>query len=279
MGQVKLFGKSFPNYSIFFLLITGCTHLPSTQERLENATKLAEDAGWTSETISTSYFDLQAFLPAQRLKHKRLTILIEGDGLAWISPSKSSSDPTPLNPVSLKLALAYKPDHAVAYLGRPCQFTSQNEAQCTQKYWTSHRFSEEVIIATDEAITALKTMTGASEVQLMGYSGGGAVAALVASRRVDVARLVTFAGNLDTTAWTELHQISPLSGSLNPADAVTELQAIPQVHYVGGHDRVIPAEIVESFHRLLHPKTNSQIIIIPEADHRCCWQQVIREMK
>lgn len=276
---MKSFGKSFPNYSIFFLLITGCTHLPSTQERLENATKLAEDAGWTSETILTSYFELQAFIPAQHLKHKHLTVFIEGDGLAWVSRSQPSTDPTPLNPVSLKLALAYESDHAVAYLGRPCQFTSHDQKRCRQKYWTSHRFSEEVIAATDEAITVIKTMTGASEVQLVGYSGGGAVAALVASRRNDVTRLVTFAGNLNTTAWAELHHISPLSGSLNPADAVSGLQGIQQIHYVGEYDRVIPAEIVESFHRLFSPKTDSHIIIIPEADHQCCWQQVIREMK
>jgi|TARA_R100000935_G_scaffold21296_1_gene39706 dienelactone hydrolase len=276
---LKQFVKSFPFYIIFILLITGCTHLPSTQERLASATKLAEDAGWTSETISTSYFDLQAFIPAQRLKNNRLTVFIEGDGLAWISRSQPSSDPTPLNPVSLKLALAYESDDAVAYLGRPCQFTSHDQKRCTQKYWTSHRFSKEVIIATGEAITALKIMIGASELQLVGYSGGGAIAALVASRRDDVTRLVTFAGNLNTTAWTELHHISPLSGSLNPADAVSGLQGIQQIHFVGEHDRVTPAEIVESFNRLLPLTADSQIIIIPEADHRCCWLQVIKQMK
>jgi hypothetical protein len=45
------------------------------------------------------------------------------------------------------------------------------------------------------------------------------VASLVAARRHDVVRLVTVAGNLDHLAWTTLHGVSPLTGSLNPADA------------------------------------------------------------
>ncbi|HET8807234.1 MAG TPA: hypothetical protein VFM76_02535, partial [Methylophaga sp.] len=128
---------------------------------------------WTSEIIPTSYFELQAFMPERRIKHPLLTVFIEGDGLAWISRAQPSSNPTPLDPVSLKLALAYKHDHAVAYLGCPCQFT-QYDARCTQKYWTSHRFSEEVIASTSEAISVIKNLMGASDVQLYGYSGGGA---------------------------------------------------------------------------------------------------------
>jgi len=274
IGQVKQLVMTIPVMVIFIVLITGCTHLPSAQQRLDLASKLAEDAGWKAETINTAHFELQAFMPEQRSEQALLSVFIEGDGLAWISRTQPSSNPTPLNPVSLQLALAYEQDHAVAYLARPCQFALQDDDRCTQKYWTSHRFSEEVIAATDEAITALKAKTGAAEIQLVGYSGGGAVATLVASRRDDVIRLVTIAGNLDTAAWADWHRISPLSGSLNPADAVSGLEGIQQIHFVGEQDRVVPMQIAAGF-RLLFPQTaDIQIITVPDADHSCCWQQL-----
>ena len=276
---MKQFVLTFPGFVIFSLLITGCTHLPSAQQRQYLATQLVEDAGWTSERITTSYFELQAFMPKQRLEHTLLTVFIEGDGLAWISRSQPSSNPTPLDPVSLKLALAYEHDGGVAYLGRPCQFIPHDEDRCLQKYWTSHRFSEAVIAATNEAVTTLKTHYGASDIQLVGYSGGGAVATLVASRRDDVTRLVTLAGNLNTTAWTELHRISLLSGSLNPADAVSGLQDIQQIHFVGERDHIVPKQIADSF-RFLFPQTaDIQVISVPDANHSCCWQHVIKQMK
>jgi hypothetical protein len=42
-----------------------------------------------------------------------------GDGLAWLSSDVPSSDPTPLDPLALRLALA-KPARNAAYLARPC---------------------------------------------------------------------------------------------------------------------------------------------------------------
>jgi hypothetical protein len=66
-----------------------------------------------------------------------------------------------------------------------------------------------VISASNQAVDALKQRYGAQEIVLVGYSGGGAVAALVAARRTDVVRLVTVAGNLDHLAWTHLHSVPP----------------------------------------------------------------------
>ena len=89
------------------------------------------------------------------------------------------------------------------------------------------------------SVTQLKYRFGAKSVALVGYSGGGAVVALVAAGRTDVVKLTTVAGNLDHAEWTKKHMISPLSGSLNPADYWRRLVDIPQVHYVGGRDEII----------------------------------------
>ncbi len=63
------------------------------------------------------------------------------------------------------------------------------------------------------AIDKLKQKYNSEKLQLIGYSGGGAVVTLVASQRSDVISLVTIAGNLDHQTWTKHHKVSPLTGS------------------------------------------------------------------
>ena len=86
------------------------------------------------------------------------------------------------------------------------------------RYWTTHRFAPEVIRASDLALDRLKTLFGAQRLVLVGYSGGAAVALLVAARRHDMGQIITVAGNLDHQAWTHYHHVQALSGSLNPVD-------------------------------------------------------------
>src|SRR3546814_2839304 len=63
--------------------------------------------------------------------------------------------------------------------------------------WTSARFSDGVIVSMSDALDRLKEEAGASSLDLVGYSGGGGVAVLLAARRRDVVSIVTIAGNLD----------------------------------------------------------------------------------
>ena len=140
-----------------------------------------------------------------------LTVYIEGDGLAWRTRSIPSTNPTPIDPVGLKLALAHPLGNA-AYLARPCQYVGGHTARgCDQSYWTNKRFAREVIESSNEALTTLKLEFGARHLQLVGYSGGGAVAALLAAKRDDVIRLVTVAGNLEHLAWTMVPFFEPSS--------------------------------------------------------------------
>jgi dienelactone hydrolase len=200
-----------------------------------------------------------------------LTVYIEGDGLAWINGSTPSLDPTPLNPLALRLALR-DPSGAAVYLARPCQFvTGAQRRGCQRKYWTSHRFAPEVIEASSSAIEQLKQRFAAERLVLVGYSGGGAVAALIAAQRRDVMRLVTVAGNLDHRAWTADLHLSALDGSLNPADAWRRLQSVPQIHFVGGQDRVLGESVVESYRARFAPGPAPTVRVLPTFDHHCCW--------
>jgi len=254
----------------FFL--AACMALPSPAERRHAVDALAQTQGWRALTIPAEPFDLVAYLPPAPAQASWLTIYFEGDGLAWITSTQVSPDPTPRDPLALRLALA-QPEGAVAYLGRPCQYVHAEAGRCPSRYWTSDRFAPEVIAATDHAIDVLKRRFGASRLTLVGYSGGAAVAALVAARRTDVERLVTIAGNLDHQAWTTYHRVAPLAGSLNPADQLEALRPLSQWHFVGARDDNITPALVQGFADRFPAGQRPVVRIEPGFDHRCCWAE------
>jgi hypothetical protein len=256
---------------IALLVLAGCAHVDhSPQTRWQQADQLAADASWQKIYLSAGDFVLAAFTPRSLQQSDTLTIYIEGDGLAWIDSSTPSFDPTPVKPVALQLALRHPHGNAV-YLARPCQYVAGvDRRNCTMTYWTNRRFAPEVIEASNQAITQLKQRLNATNIELIGYSGGGAVAALVAARRKDVTRLITVAGNLDPVAWTKMHHGSPLTGSLNPADEWLALSSVPQLHFIGGQDKNVPMAVAESY-RARFPDHRPQLRVVDSFDHHCCW--------
>ena len=254
-------------------LLLACTSNPSQQMRYTLAQRLTDQHGWSKVALETDYFTLQTFMPNAISKTDALTIYIEGDGLAWRSAYSPSINPTPVNPLALKLALL--DTNPAAYLARPCQYVEENQSKnCIPKYWTSHRFSAEVIASTNQAMDLIKSKFGAQKLTLVGYSGGGAVAALVAAKRSDVIKLITVAGNLDHAYWTKQQHLSPLSGSLNAADVWMDLQKIPQRHYVGDQDSTIGKDIAQSYASQFIINKQPSITVIPNFDHHCCWESI-----
>jgi dienelactone hydrolase len=252
------------------LLVSGCVSIPSPSQRQLTAEKIISQQGWQPILIQGHNFDLKAYTPAPK-NTDVLTIYIEGDGFAWRTQSEPSTDPTPINPLGLKLALAH-PGGNAAYLARPYQYVGGlNGKGCNKTYWTQKRFAVEVIEASDQALTVLKLRFGAHHLQLVGYSGGGAVATLLAAQRDDVVRLVTVAGNLDHRAWTDAHHIQPLDGSLNPIDYWPALTKIPQVHFVGEKDLIINKAIAVSYRKRFTAPQNINIVSLSDFNHHCCW--------
>ncbi|SMB26554.1 conserved protein of unknown function [Sterolibacterium denitrificans] len=268
-------GRRYPSRAITLgllavWLLTACISLPSPAERRKLADTLAAERGWRAAALPAGAFELLAYLPAQPLADAELAVYIEGDGFAWQTPSTPSPDPTPRNPLALRLALA-QPAGNAAYLARPCQYVDAAATGCNERYWTEQRFAPEVIDAADQALDALKTRFHAQRLTLVGYSGGGAVATLLAARRHDVTRLITIAGNLDHRAWTRHHHLQTLDGSLNPADASPLPASIHQVHLVGGKDRIIPAHIAQGFAAAYTADHRPEVRLIADYDHACCW--------
>lgn len=253
-------------------IIASCAALPSPEQRRESALHLATQAGWQAETLQAGAFSLLALAPAHIQPHGLLTLYIEGDGFAWLDSATPSADPTPLDPVGLRLALRH-PEGNAAYLARSCQFVGAGSARCRESYWTDARFAPEVVAAMNQAVDVLRQRFGAQHLQLIGYSGGGAIAELVAARRNDVVRIVTVAGNLDLRAWTSLHGLRPLTASLDPADQVGRVQQISQWHFAGEQDRIIPPALTRSYAERFPPQQRPVVRIVPGYDHHCCWAE------
>lgn len=264
-------------FLILNLLLSGCIQLPSVTQRTDSAERMAQQAGWIAKNIEAELFTLRTYRPVDLSETDTLTIYLEGDGFAWATPSTPSFNPTPINPVALKLAL--RDDMPAVYLARPCQYVSQGATKnCIPHYWTGGRFAPEVISATNQVLDELKGQYHATYLRLVGYSGGGAVAALVAARRSDVIRLITIAGNLDHRAWTGEKHLTPLSGSLNPADDWQALSRISQTHFVGGKDENIGISIVNAYKSRFKKGRPPDVIVIQQFDHQCCWEEVWPEL-
>jgi len=253
------------------IFLTGCASIALLQTRTERADNAAKSAGWISEIFATKQFTLQGYRPASMALGGVLAVYIEGDGVAWVTPTIRSSDPTPDEPLTLRLAIQ-DPTPNRLYLARPCQFLAPRaRAACSPDYWTSHRYAPEIVDALNDAIEQAKRRARAPKITLFGYSGGGALAVLIAARRNDVSRIVTIAGNLDHAAWTRLHRDSPLTGSLNPAKVADRISQIRQIHFVGRDDAVVPPAIAASYLGRVTDRSNISVIDVPGADHTCCW--------
>lgn len=270
--------SSFYKYSLIIIVcvyLQGCMKrldIPSPNLRCDHALKLSNTVGWQAHTIHTSQFALKVYRPSKILHGDTLRIYIEGDGFAWRDSETPSDNPTPITPLALQLAIKDRNYQRVAYLARPCQYVSGIDwGACREDYWTNLRFAPEVIDAMDQAVSTLKKQWQANKITLIGYSGGGAIALLVAARRSDVATVMTVAGVLDTQSWSRELGLLSLKGSLNPADQWQKLAVIPQTHWVGQNDNVVPIAIAKAYARRFPPDHKPIIKVMPHFNHACCW--------
>ena len=255
---------------LYAWLMAGCASDPAAEAR-ELARQLAERGGMTYRAVPAGRFVLATFHRGLALRSAMLVVYIEGDGRAWQGGRRISIDPTPRDPIGLRLAIA-DPRASVLYVARPCQQIREGlGTECDATYWTSHRFAPEVIDAVEAVIDRAQAPAGSRRLGLVGYSGGATIAALIAARRPDVDWLITAAGNLDHAAWTGWHRVAALQGSMNAVDARAELGRIDQLHLAGENDRVVPPRLVEGFVRALGDGDHIRFGVIPGFDHRCCW--------
>jgi hypothetical protein len=254
------------SYPLFAVIGIGMIACSSPAERFEQE---AIRLSLRSETYRGSPF-LHMLYRRERLQgpaqSQSLHVYLGSDG----TPMRAgfpAGDPTPRNPLALRL-LALDPDPAI-YLGRPCYHGLARSSGCSSEYWTSARYSEEVVASLAAAVRRFAEANGFEKISWFGYSGGGTLAVLLAQRFAETQSVVTVAANLDTQSWTEHHGYAPLTRSLNPASRRPLPNHVVQRHYFGGRDEVVPAHVTA---RSLVDSSESLTVFV-NYDHVCCWQQ------
>jgi dienelactone hydrolase len=243
------------------------------------ARRAIDEHGFQQAQVKADPFVLYTAFKGLDDADTRLTVYIEGDGRSWTNRYSPPIDPTPANPIALDLAVRDEAPRVV-YIARPCQYTRDRDRRgCHPRYWATHRFAEEVIDATNQVVDHYKAAFAVREIELVGFSGGGAVAALIAARRSDVVGLTTLGAPLDHATWTRIHGVTPMTNSLNPADQARDLQDVPQVHLVGADDSTVPAEVVRAYQARMSDPSMTRIIVLENHDHTCCWVENWRSLR
>ncbi|TKC88066.1 alpha/beta hydrolase [Trinickia terrae] len=257
--------------ALLVLLLAGSLAGCAALDPDAHADALAQPAHLQRETVDTGRFVLTAFSHISQ-PGKPLRVYIEGDGLAWLSRTEPSLDPTPRQAAGLALA-AQDPAPNVVYLARPCQFTPMAmNPRCGIPYWTGKRFAPDVIASMNDAVNHFAALTPGQPVELVGYSGGGAVAVLIAARRTDVASIRTVAGNLDDEFVNRLHGVSPMPESENAIDFASRVAAIPQIHFSGADDETVPPSVAQRFIEAAG-KQCARALTVPGMSHDGDWSR------
>ena len=255
---------------LFFIglaTLNGCT---GYQPQLD---QIIQDRGFERLVILGDGFTHLAFYRSDTHNLKNLRIYFEGDGSPWRTPTLIADDPTPRDPLALRL-MALDPGPAL-YLGRPCYHGLANESNCHPWLWTQGRYAEPIVVSMTTAISRFCQEQGYETVTLIGYSGGGVLAWLVAERLDNVTSLVTIAANLDIDAWTNLHGYTPLMGSMNPKTRPSLRPQVRQWHYLGSQDDNVPPAIILPF---LQAQPGPVRIQVVDLDHRHGWEALSPRM-
>lgn len=253
-----------------FGLLGGCAQI-SPEERNAMAQRLALKKGWTAQVLATQPYVLMSFGPPVTSSVDLVTVYLEGDGYAWVRGRYPSEDPTPLDPLALRLAMA-QPSAAAVYLARPCQFLKvENGSQCTALSWTRERFSADVLAAMNQGLDLIKKRFNAKYFVLVGFSGGARVGLELAAQREDIKQLITVAGNMDPAAWTDLLGLQPLAISTNNLALIRATEHLPQVYLVGDQDVVVPSVLTERFVARFPANNQPELLVIEGNAHVCCW--------
>jgi pimeloyl-ACP methyl ester carboxylesterase len=242
------------------LALAGCA---SNGARIDG---LAQSAGLQKRVVQAATYSLVVYAKPAPAPPERLFVFLEGDGNPWGSSGmQPQTDPTTRNPLALRLMIETPPP--AIYVARPC-YQGQADSNCSPERWTGGRYAEDVVASMVDAIESEAARLQANELVIVGYSGGGALAVLIAERMQGVVAVITMGANLDVAAWSRHHRYLPLTQSLNPALS-DRPHPWKEFHFNGAQDAIVPAATADLYFKR-YPQ--AQRFTIEKADHVCCWE-------
>ena len=91
---------------------------------------------------------------------------------------------------------------------------------------------------------------------------------------LNVKKIITIAGNLDHLAWTQYHNLPLLNESMNLESYRKQFAKIPQIHYVGSNDEVMPPILAREF-----VGKDDLIIEVDGAGHNEGWGKIYNKIR
>ncbi|MBB6092935.1 pimeloyl-ACP methyl ester carboxylesterase [Povalibacter uvarum] len=244
------------------LLLHACASPSQLVDRIASKAELSR-----SVVIGTGYRHVVYANAIATTASETVFVYIEGDGRPWRG-TRPAADPTTRKPVALQLLAETR--FPGIYVSRPC-YQEMNDPGCTPSSWTDARYSEAIV---SSMASAIGKASGGRKLVLVGYSGGGTLALLLAERLADVQGVITIGANLDTDAWTTKRNFLPLAGSINPAMS-QQAHPWPEIHLQGQHDIIVPPSTTE---RYFESYPRAQREQVDGFDHVCCWVEEWRRM-
>jgi len=261
---------------LFFGALSGClqllscatiTTIPQTQSG-----QAIDDFGFIA---IQSTLPIQAYLKTHVSKtqvelESVLTIYIEGDGAHWLFQMAPPPNPTPHKSLVVSLATQDQSPF-ILYLARPCQYIDIAQFKdCDPSVWTEGRFSSVVIQLANDVIDKVLLDLPKVRLNLVGHSGGGTIATLLAATRNDVRCLVTLAAPLDIAAWSRSVSVAPLRLSNNPAVPNVQLRNTRQTHFFGENDSIVKKESIGNYRNF---SDKADFIVVSGFNHTKAWAE------
>jgi pimeloyl-ACP methyl ester carboxylesterase len=244
-------------------LLASCALAP------ENLEREAQEYGFRKIHLPGIVHEHIAFENRSASYGVRLHVYLDGDGTPWLDRTRIADDPTPRNPLMLRLmALDSRP---ALYLGRPCYLGLADTEPCSPPLWTHRRFSPEVVDSMAQALRNYLASHRYSKLVFAGHSGGGTLAILLAKGFPETVAVISLAGNLDTLRWTGFHRYSALTGSLNPASLAPLPLSVKEMHFIGKNDANVLPEFVVARKK---SRANIEVTVLENFDQTCCWEQI-----
>jgi hypothetical protein len=254
--------KPFGLAAIIPLLAVALSGCSSPTRRADS---LAAQLGFHKAVVQGDGFRHVIYENAKPVRHGTLHVYLDGDGTPYARVTTPATDPTPRNPLMLRL-MALDSAGSI-YIARPCYFELQRDNACDPALWTTARYGSRVLSSMAAVVRGQMIERGAGRLEIFGLSGGGVIAVLLA-REVAANRVVTLGANLDIDAWCDLHHYSRLGGSLNPVHEPPVPAGVDVLHLVGALDTNTPPELVQAAGR----QRSERVQVVAHADHGCCWE-------
>ncbi len=226
------------------------------------------------QEITAGSFRLTVFSRI-RDTNRPVTVYIEGDVPGLAPGADPGIDSTPDDTVGLRLA-SIDPSDNVIFISRPCQFNIDDFA-CKDILKNTLRWADQYYASANRALDYVLSPIPHPHVNLVGYSGGGALAAVLAARRHDIVSLRTIAGNMDPHGNGRFHATDPQDDFIDPMMIASRLAGLPQEHFVGGKDDFVPPFLTENFIKAIGTNACATVTRVPDATHTAGWESAWRK--